>query len=53
MARELEFTRYGLKEEKPSKCPAPHVEAWKVVSGAKVTGQFVEFRCDSLVSGQL
>ena len=57
MARELEFTRYGLKEEKPSKYPAPHVEAWEVVSGEKVTGrisyQFVEFRCDSLVSGQL
>ena len=57
LARELEFTRYGLKEEKLSKCFAPHVEAWKIVSGEKVTGrisyQFVEFRCDSLVSGQL
>ena len=39
MARELEFSRYGPKEEKPLKCPAPHFEAWKLVSGAKVTGR--------------
>ena len=31
--------RHGLKEEKPSKCPAPQFEAWKLVGGAKGTGR--------------
>ena len=28
-----------MKEDKPSKCPAPHFEAWKLVSGGKITGR--------------
>lgn len=31
--------RHGLKAEKPSKCPAPQFEAWKLVGGAKGTGR--------------
>ena len=30
---------YEMKEEKLSKYPAPHFEAWKLVSGAKTTGR--------------
>ena len=33
------FSRYGRKERKPARCPAPHFEAWKLGRGAKVTGR--------------
>ena len=53
-----------MKEEKLSKYPAPHFEAWKLVSGAKTTGRIKMvdtenllsvciIPCDSLISGQL
>ena len=31
--------RYGRKEGKLARCPAPHFEAWKLDNGAKVTGR--------------
>ena len=33
------FPAYGRKEGKLARCPAPHCEAWKLDSGAKVTGE--------------
>ena len=33
------FPPYGRKEGKLARCPAPHFEAWKLDSGAKVTGR--------------
>ena len=33
------FLRYGRKEGKLARCPAPHFEAWKLDGGAKVTGR--------------
>ena len=39
MAGELEFSTVRAKKGKLARRPAPHFEAWKLDSGAKVTGR--------------